>query len=330
MKKKVSIVIIIAMLAMVLLTSCSNQKGASSEVSYYNPIPYVREVVDNTDYNFYVHFEGRELNATEKQTFNQIYKKLAISYNSQKEMPLVQIVTQKELLDAYGNSSIIPRGVYVSELKTLFVVEGAFENAIAVIAHEIMHYLSDNSSLQSLCYEKDNLMYGLHFSEGVTNLLSTKYFPFSMDSSVYEFETQVAKLFSIAYGEEELAQGYLSSNFEALKNDFNNALEGIYFEKEVKLEFLDPHVTVNMSPYDLMVSCVDSYFLFLSCVESPDDEFTEFAMSQVDTITEMLLHYGEVKGVREEMEKSLSDFITNEYLISWSHYSNIGEMIGLI
>ena len=163
------------------------------------------------------------------------------------------------------------------------------EDAKGGIAHELIHYLTDNGQFTGFRYTlNDTYIFGQSLSEGVTNYFSTKYAP----NPTYQYETHVAKLVSICYGEEKL-NDFFSTNVSNLRNDFNNSLKKHYPNQT--------YDSLTLTPFDLMTSVLNTYS------DSTDDSVQETQMLAVE---EMFLYYAKSKGYESEVKEEISNFAT--------------------
>ena len=175
-----------------------------------------------------------------------------------------------------------------------FLSYANIEDARGVIAHELIHYLTDNGQFTGFRYTLDDTyILGQSLSEGVTTYFSTKYAP----DSAYPYETHVAKLVSICYGEERLKNDFFSTNVSNLRNDFNRSLKKHYPSQN--------YGSLTLTPFDLMTCCLNTYG------DSTDDSVQK---SQMLAVEEMFLYYAKSKGYESEVKEEISNFATNNSL----------------
>lgn len=168
------------------------------------------------------------------------------------------------------------------------------EDAKSAIAHELVHYLSDDNVLFGFDYALDDTyLFGHTFTEGVTNYFSTKYAP----DSCYQYETHVASLIAICYGEEALANDFFSSDVTKLKSDFDNSLKKYYRNQRLD--------SITLTPFDIMTSMLNTYG------QSHDDQIR---INQMLAIDEMLLYYAKQKGCEITVKEEILKFATTNNL----------------
>ena len=272
--------LVVCITIMVLLSGCGIKNP-----QYYQQIvkklPKATEIVQSE--------EGISLDAEYLQICEEIYYNVCEYYDIEKEKPNF-FVAQEE----HGSQTIVVNAYCRGN--TIFVKEELFstgdENARATIAHEIVHYLG------SMVYEEHECLFGNALNEGITNYLSTQVYRFPEGTSVYEYETHCAKMIANAFGEEKLRKSYFNSNVQDLREDFNNALKGIYPKYEsISVE----NVNKKITSFDVFTNNLDFYFLILKNLENQDGvsiaEKKSWLSSMMNCCEEELLVYNEQKGM---------------------------------
>ncbi len=248
---------------------------------------------------------------------HEIYNNLCDYYKLNKDEPRYRIISKKDLAKYYGSSSMEIHGLYSYKYQTIFVSDDFSTNSIPVIAHEMLHYLSDNNDAMLGCkYEYQGKCFGYSLSEGLTNYFSSKVYPYPESSCVYEYETHIASLLAEAFGEEKLLSCYISSDITALKNDFNTTLSEIYTDEVV--------YGVRLSAFDVFVDNLEYYAILLNVIEEINPQML---FNLVNSEEETLLNYCQYKGKEKEFSELTKTFLLNETLISWSYYSKIPEIL---
>lgn len=148
----------------------------------------------------------------------EVFEKIAGKYNlSNTDMPAIKSLTNDDFKSA---SSMNVMARYSPELKTVIIAKNFGEEGKSYLCHEYFHYLSDNKDDNSLGFEylidsnKETYLVGHGLNEGVTNFFSTKVYKHPEGTCIYEFETHIADMLSVAYGEEELWNYFINGDIE--------------------------------------------------------------------------------------------------------------------
>jgi len=169
------------------------------------------------------------------------------------------------------------------------------EDSKSAIAHELIHYLTDNNGVFAFEYTlEDTYLFGNAFNEGVTNYFSNKY---AFDDTAYLYETHVASLIAICYGDKALENDFFSSDITKLRADFNNSLKKIYANQRFD--------NVTLTPFDLMTSMLNTFGMTAD---------NQVRINQMLAIEEMLLFYSKAKGCENEVKMEISNFISKHNL----------------
>lgn len=301
MKKKIFALAMVAILSLMFFTSCGKKEPEFFEkgYAYVTPDYYFTEVKQP---------KGVEPSEALQEKIENIFETLCTQYNIQKELPKIEVITKKQAKKFWGNTDEVgDLGQYNDGV--LYLLENCHEG---VIAHELCHYLSDNGEVEGMHYQAEDIIIGRYFNEGITNYFSTKLFPHDEYYSIYEYETHVAKLLAIIYGEENLQNAYFSGNPEGLRNDINACIQEYY---EVY------HLNgVPMYAFEAMATSIDTYTMaYLYAVQGPAvDEFyyEDIALSNAEaqSVEEMLLFYAREKGVEKEVKKEIKSFMDSNIL----------------
>ena len=299
--------------------------GCSQKPQYYNPAPlfFPMDNIISCQYP-----EGREPSSVLLNECEEIFKNLSKHYNIEKELPSIRVLSLKEMAEATGKPETIEVvGAYKDG--TLYIVDDCFvdEGFKATIAHELLHYLSDNGNEAGpgLRYCSQGQLMGATLDEGVTNYLSTLVYPFPDYVCVYEFETHAAEQLALAVGEDKLAEAYFKSDILAIKEAFDNSLKETY-----KTITVEEYKSTNMegivlSPFDIFTGTLNAYNYFLSSISMYTSNLN-YAMLQAETAEEMLMFYGSVNGVEEKMKQNLTKFLESENQITWTYYTRLEEL----
>lgn len=321
MKRFFSMLVVLIMLfALVGCNSSTDATIAKNEANvprFFNPIPFYPEIVKYEEPDV----ETVTITSKEQKRFEDIFEALSQGYGINKSSPNLRVISAESMYRGYGTIEV--DAFYTEYADTITWVEGTLSEQESIAAHEVLHYLSDNGEFVGIRYNICGYSAGSSLDEGITNLFSTQYFPHQDGLCIYEFETEVAELFSIIYGE-EFEKIYFSSNVESLKEDFNKDVQDIYFG--IDYEFYNGEVAF-LTPFDILVGSLNAYTNSLMLIEQNPEEHIVVVMSQVDMITEMMLYYAKANGKEKEVKKSLKEFVKNEKMIAWSEYSSILEII---
>lgn len=237
--------------------------------------------------------EGRDTTTPVPQEYteyvNQIFEDLSQMYGVHKSTPGVGYFHPHDNIDCQYSKGTI----YIS-----FNDYSNLEDVKTGIAHELTHYLSENGRFFGFLYTLDDkYIFGCSFSEGVTNYFSTKYYP---DSRYYQYETHVAKLTSMCYGEEALSKDFFASDISYLRADFNSALSRYYHNTS--------YDSLTFTPFDLMTSFLNAYG------DTSIDDTTR--VNQMLAVDEMFLYYAKQKGCENEVKEEISSF-ANTYNLDY-------------
>jgi len=267
---------------------------------------------------------GIPLDDYSKEKIQQLLLNLKEAYGIEKQLPPSYLVSSEELERwAYGEEhpNITVAGLFDQKKGRLFVSD-VEDNA--TILHELIHYLKDDGSGNyRLGYQLDDFRQGAAFEEGATNFLASEIAPVVS----YQFETFVAETFATAYGKEAFQKDFFSSDmFEKFRDDFNQSLENVY--EEAILEGL------VLTPFDILVGDLETYRFCCTIVGTEYDQVTQFGVSASaldaarvgDSIVEMLLFYGEAKGVKAEQQELLKEFLEKEEMSWWTALSNLEKL----
>ena len=308
--KKVISILLIVVLA-VSLCSCTTPRN--NVAPYYYTVAPFTETSDNSEEVFFANHTTPS--DTILSEMYEIFDNLTSFYGIEKDYPNFQVVSSSEL---QWSDALDITGFYDSSTKTVYVSDSFNRKSIPTIAHEIMHYLSDNGDVYGLMYQKNSYTLGSAITEGITSYFSAQVYPFGNHTSVYEYETHIASLMAIALGEDKLLNAYLASDVESIANDFNLALENIYpMEKINRFAF---------TPFDIFLNNLDYYTTILSLL-SPSlenslyDALSSYSMDLVNSCEETMMYYCAEKGCVSDYVNETSSFVDSEYIIPWSYCS---------
>lgn len=308
MKRKFLALLIIT--ATILATFCS---CTAKEPRFFYDIYsfYSVEEFKNSPYKIKAPTASEE----ELKLIKDIFSKLCEDYNINKELPPVKILTKERAEALWGTTEY---GGCLAEYNggTLYLTEDNIQEG--VIAHELCHYLSDNGTYGGVIYQVDDIVLGVYLNEGITNYFATREFKHSEYYNVYEYETHVATLLAIIFGEENLKKVFYSGDVTALRDDFNNAVKKYYGTSVVK------DTDIEFEPFDAMASCLETYTLsYADAVNealhggSDTSLLVSLSLAEAQSIEEMLVFYAKEKGVKKEVEKEIKAF-TKRTIIPFS------------
>lgn len=301
MKKKILALVMATISALSFLTACSKNEPEFFYIgySYENSNDFFSEREQPT---------GAEPSNELKERVEDIFKTLCEQYNLQKELPKIVVLTRAQAEEVWGTTE---DGGDLAQYNNgvLYLIE---ESQDGVIAHELCHYLSDNGKLDGLFYQTDNVILGRYLNEGVTNYFSTKIFPHNEDHyTIYEYETHVAKILSIVYGEEKLKNAFFSGNPEELREDINECLQK-YYEVYPLID-----AGIPMYAFEAMATSLDTfskaYAYALQEFAAGQDYREDVALSlrEAQSVEEMLVFYAREKGVEKEVKKEIEQFLNS-------------------
>lgn len=299
MKRRFLALFIITATILSLLCACG-----ANRPQYFYPVlsfDYAEEMA-----NIY-ETDGKEPSKNQLEYVTNIYSVLCDYYNIKKDLPAIKVLTQEQAKSLWGTTedggclALYSNGV-------LYLTENSGEG---VIAHELCHYLSDNSTYGGTFYAIDNIVIGRYLNEGITNYFSTQKFQHDEYYVVYEYETHVAKVFSIIFGEENLKNVFFNGDVSPLREDFNNSLKKYYGTTSVN------DTDIKFEPFDIMASCLDTYsYVYLEAMTGAmygnvNQELIALSLTEAQCVEEMLVFYAKEKGVEEEVKEEILSFLEN-------------------
>lgn len=285
MKKKLVALII----ALITFSSCQIIK--QQQPCFYVPVIQDYYIYDNsvlpTEYS-----EGTD---NQVEICSRIYDDLSSYYHVSKAFPTIRSMSREQVDELLGS---VNSGAFLAlyDANALYLLSDANLDDVyfAVIAHELMHYIADTGDLHGFVYYINESPI-LFLDEGIATYFSAQRFPYDdIFSTLYEYETHVAHLLSIIYGEDRLLHDYLDNNIDNIRDDFNKAVKYVYKNIE------DDNIVYT--PFDIMAKTLDAYSFHF--YEGNDAEAYIYARS----IEEMLLFYGKTKGLEEEVKTAIKQF----------------------
>lgn len=277
MRKFVGIACILSIVIALIAFAIYNDQTCVQPL-YYNDINLFAHVVDGVSND-----ENRDsltnVSAYHKQIVKDIFEDLSEVYNFDKPLPNI----------GYYHTNNIAKAQYFDGCIYIDFSDNDINSIRASIAHELIHYFTDDDNL-GFDYTLDNvLLLGHSLTEGITNYFSTKY----AANDNYLYETHVAKLLAICYGEDALKDDFFYSvDVTNLRKDFNKELKKYY------------HNTVYNSrtfmPFDVMTLTLNS--------------FTEYVNKGIRNehdmllIEEMMLFYAYTKGCEDLVVEEIMSF----------------------
>lgn len=297
MKRRFLALIIVS--TMLLLCSC----GVNKPQYFYTVYSFEYE----EDLEDVYEVDGKEPSKKQLEYVTNIFSVLCEYYNVKKSLPKIEVLTQEQSKSLWGTTedggclALYDEGV-------LYLTEDSKEG---VIAHELCHYLSDNSKYCGTFYAIDDIVVGRYLNEGITNYFSTQKFQHVEDYDVYEYETHVAKVLSIIFGEENLKNVFFNGDVSNLREDFNNSLRKYYGISSVN------HTDIKFEPFDVMASCLDTYsYAYLQVMTgvmygNVDHSLQALSLAEAQCVEEMLVFYAKEKGVEKEVKEEILYFLEN-------------------
>lgn len=309
-KRKLNFVIIMFAIFVVGLTGCA--KGGK----YYYCEPYAHKNTLKED-NSKKDEELGDITEEQRIACEEIYKNVSEYYKLEKSIPKFATGIREK------DESNIEVYAWYDKKKDMVIINPSFDpnkqNDVAVVAHELIHYLSDNGSEEVNSYMIENYQFGTKFLEGATNYLSTQVYPFEKGLCMYEYETHCAELMANAIGEDMFRTCYFTNNIEELRKDFNETLSDIY-PNDVRVK---DYEDIKFTAFDILVGNIDMYYLYLATITDFLEEKQLFKIA--NSCEEELLMYNKKKG--KDATEITSNFLKNEQKISWSYFSKFSEII---
>ena len=228
-----------------------------------------------------------------------IFDDLTKMYGIDKPLPELRLVTSK----VNTNSLVYVPAIYQDNV-LYFLIDDSHD---ALVAHELCHYLSDagNGRVGFFHHVSGNNYTGHYLTEGITNHFSQKVCPFRLSDglAIYSFETHIAKMLSIIYGEKYLEKDFFAANVENLRRDFNTALQDSY-----------GRLVQDCDVFDAFCGCIDAYTLnMLYAYNTLEPKaLSNFQLLAIG-IEEMLLIYASKKGCFEEAYAEFRKFSETSY-----------------
>ena len=299
MKRRFLALFIIVSTMLSLLCSCG-----ANQPRYFYPVfsfGYADEMTEEYE------VEGKEPSKKQLEYVTNIFNVLCDYFNVSKELPAIKVVTQEQAKSLWGTTedggclALYDNGV-------LYLTE---ESGEGVIAHELCHYLSDNSTYVGTFYTIDNIVLGKYLNEGITNYFSTQKFQHDEYYTVYEYETHIGKILSIVFGEENLKNVFFNGDVSSLREDFNNSVKKYYETSSVK------GTDIKFEPFDVMASCLDTYsYAYMQAMTSTmygnvDKELVTLSLAEAQCVEEMLVFYAREKGMEKEVKEEILSFLEN-------------------
>ena len=308
-------VLVAMLLAFVVVLSCTACGGRELEVRYYQAQPWYYEIPDLGESKSDI--KASKLPSDIKELAVEIYTKVSESYGIEKELPKIALIEENDLRKILGASEDIPvYGSYVPSSKTVYLTKSFSEKDAVTLAHEFLHYLSDNGSNRGLIYYKYNKGFGKYLSEGVTNYLAFLLYPEEVPQN-YEFETHIAEQLAVCVGKDVLEKAYFNSDVSALRESVNNLLLDYYHSEDIEGMLLDI--------FDMFCGQVDMYSnAFIYC----DKEVNLFkmAMAMIDSLEEEVLFMGKVIGKNEEQLKILKEYMVQvDSVLPYTHLKELSK-----
>lgn len=299
MKRRILALVVIVSTMFSLLCSC----GANRPQYFYAvySFNYAEELSGTYE------VEGKESSKKQLEYVTSIFSALCDYYNVNKDLPAIEVLSKEQAKTLWGTTedggclALYDHGV-------LYLTEDSGEG---VIAHELCHYLSDNSTYSGTFYAIDNIVLGRYLNEGITNYFSTQKFQHVKDYSVYEYETHIAKVLSIIFGEENLKNVFFNGDVTPLREDFNNSLKKYYGTSSVD------DTDIEFEPFDVMASCLDTYsYAYMQVMTGTmygnvDKTLVALSLAEAQCVEEMLVFYAKEKGMEKEVKEEILSFLEN-------------------
>lgn len=303
MKKKILALVMATISAFSFLTAC----GKNEPEFFYMGFAYE---ISNDFFSESEQPTGTAPSNELKERVENIFETLCKQYDLQKELPKIEVLTRAQAEEFWGSTEDFGDLAQYNN-GVLYLIE---ESHDGVIAHELCHYLSDNGKLGGLFYQTDNVILGRYLNEGVTNYFSTKIFPHNEYYTIYEYETHIARILSIAYGEENLKNAFFSGNPEELRVDINECLQKYYDVYSLN------NVGIPMYAFEAMATSLDTFskayaYTLQEFIAGQDyREDMTLSLTEAQSVEEMLVFYAREKGAEEEVKEEIEQFLNTSVI----------------
>jgi hypothetical protein len=286
-------------------TACDNFKPMYfTNVS--SPAPF--DASEKEKYS--LNFEGsKEPSKEQMEICNEVIEQVSQQYSFDKPKPKIRVLPNKKF---NRTASIKGTAVYDSIQKIIFIPESFNSSGKSYFCHELFHYISDCNTSEDLVgleyflkSDTDVYLFGSALNEGITNYFSTKVYNHPKKDCIYEFETHVASLLALSFGEDALWEAYTTGNWKKVKDAFNEAC------KSYPRDSFD---TIRLTPFEQMEIALDEYQFLLYNIEDFVQNFSVEAFldefnHHVCSIDEMLLHYADMQNQKGKAKNKIKNFI---------------------
>lgn len=303
----VSAVVVIIVTALIIVAAVTEKKQG---YDYYYEQPIAYKTTETSPTSDQDDEEYVQLNKETLDTCQGIYNTIIQYYNLSNPMPAFY-ATHTYMK---GESAIY--GHYDREKNVIFVSEDVDDKEmfIAVVAHEICHYLVNKEEFAGYGYMVEDYTFGTQLEEGCTNYISTKVYPFPKGTCVYEYETHCAEILANAYGEEKFVEDYFNHDFQSIRDDFNTALKDVYPDCDGT-----EYVPIKMTTFDVFAGNLE---LYNACLNISDTNGLRMCANSCE---EQLLKYSQQKG--KDSTKYTRLLIDNQYMIPWSRVTDFNKIM---
>jgi len=312
MKNLKKAAVILLAIVILLFTAC----GKQVDPKFYQARIWYDEIPDSELKSGVI---PQELPKDLKELAVKICKRVSEYYGIdgiEKKLPKIAMLddaTLRWLLGVSQDTDVF--GIYVPADEAIYL-SGAFSEANApVLAHEYLHYLSNNGEVSGLKYNKSGRSFGRYFNEGITNYLTYRLFP---DEKIicYEYETHFAEQLAICVGEEVLEKAYFNSDTSELREIINKALSKYYSPNNI--------FGIELDVFDLIVGQIEEYAISLAY--STDETSFNEALKMLDSLEEEIFFLGRSIGKTQQQKEALKSFMGQiESVVPKTHLQEILE-----
>lgn len=311
MKKIISV--LLAIVTVISLVSCNKEESYDNSISestldlkYYNPTFFLYEYKENEE-NKRIN-DGTEPSKKQKEICNMVIDEVYKKYKITKERPKVMCMNDEFF---HITESLTGTAKYDKDSNCILIPESFDENCKSYLAHEILHYVSDccKETIGLEYFVKDGrFLIGKALDEGICNYYSTKVFNHPKGTCIYEYETHVASLLALTFGDEQFFNAYTTGDWKSIKDFFNDSLRGVYFE-----EYFE---NLKLTPFEILQITLDEYQFLLSFADEMINDYgfeqwkDNFSMD-INSMEEMLINVAKRVGKHEEAKKQTEKFIEN-------------------
>ena len=249
--------------------------------------------------------EASELSEEDTKEVYSMFTDVAKYYGVFKPMPKVMFAKKEDLSELVGG--IEREACYTRNDTTIYLsIEDDFSNLSLeqknTIAHEYLHYLSDNGERRGFIYYSTDakgysIEYNRFFNEGATEYLAEKFTGYDGDSP-YKLHVVLAEQIATVVGEETFEKAYLKSNDEEIRNMFNDNVLPWYKSYEQSEIIYDAWDSFGCACFPLWAGLLDE-------VDSEVIDFTAYFVGLEEEVMFFAKNMDKEKEAKEILSKHM-------------------------